>query len=200
MITQIVANNTNVVQPIEQTLALIKPSGMQFREDILQKISQANFKIIDMKICKLNPGQVSEIFKLEWHSKNYPKLADSLTIGPLQAMCLAKPNAIKAFLTLFGLEKSGELKKIWPCNLRACFGSIENDITNGLHGSGNCGSARWEIQYFFPDSKPPCAPGDVHLLILNILSSHRCTNNDLSRCPKKLFKFEHLSNPIQWIG
>lgn len=140
------------MQSFEQTLAIIKSSGMQYREEILQKLFKANFKIIDTKICTLSPGQVSELFKLDWSNSNYPTLAKHMTSGPIQAMCLAKPNAVKSFLSLFGLEKGGE-KKIWPCNLRVCFGSIENDISNGLHGSENSDCARWEIQFFFPESK-----------------------------------------------
>lgn len=140
------------MQSTEQTLAIIKPSGMQYREEILQKIFKANFKIIDTKICKLSPGHVSELYKFDWSNDSYPRLVKEMTSGPIQAMCLSKPNAIKSFLALFGLEKDGE-RKIWPCNLRSCFGSIENDITNGLHGSENSDSARWEIQFFFPESK-----------------------------------------------
>lgn len=146
------SESSNFIHPIEQTLAIIKPCGMQYREEILQKLFKANFKIIDTKICRLSSGQVSELFKTDWTNNNYPRAAELLTAGPIQAMCLAKPNAIKSFLSLFGLEKDGD-KKIWPCNIRSCFGSIENDITNGLHGSENSESARWEIQFFFPDSK-----------------------------------------------
>lgn len=145
------SDSSNTMQPFEQTLAIIKPSGIQYREEILQKILKANFKIIDTKICKLSPGQVAELFKLDWTSNNYPKLVEQMTSGPIQAMCLAKQNAVKSFLSMFGLEIGGE-KKIWPCNLRACFGSIENDISNGLHGSENGDCARWEIQFFFPES------------------------------------------------
>lgn len=140
------------MQSIEQTLAIIKPGGMQYREEILQKLFKANFKIIDTKICKLSSGQVSELLKLDWTNANYPKVVEDMTAGPIQAMCLAKPNAIKSFLALFGLENGGE-RKIWPCNLRSCFSSIENDISNGLHGSESCDAARWEIQFFFPESK-----------------------------------------------
>lgn len=143
------------MQSIEQTLAIIKPSGMQYREEILQKLFKANFTIIDTKICTLSPGQVSELYKLDWTNVNYPKISEHMTSGPIQAMCLAKPNAINSFLALFGLEQGGE-RKIWPCNLRSCFGSIENDISNGLHGSESSDSARWEIQYFFPNSKFNC--------------------------------------------
>lgn len=140
------------MQSIEQTLAIIKPSGMQYREEILQKLFKANFKIIDTKICKLSAGQVSELFKIDWSSDGYAELAKEMTSGPIQAMCLAKPNAIKSLLALFGLERGGE-RKIWPCNMKSCFGSIENDISNGLHGSETADCARWEIQFFFPDSK-----------------------------------------------
>ncbi|XP_037052425.1 nucleoside diphosphate kinase homolog 5-like [Bradysia coprophila] len=138
------------MQSIEQTLAIIKPSGMQYREEILQKLFKAHFKIIDTKICKLSAGQVCELFKIDWSNDCYAKLAEEMTSGPIQAMCLAKPNAIKSFLALFGLEKGGE-RKIWPCNVKSCFGSIENDISNGLHGSESSDCARWEIQFFFPD-------------------------------------------------
>ncbi|KAJ6636755.1 Nucleoside diphosphate kinase like 5 [Pseudolycoriella hygida] len=138
------------MQCFEQTLAIIKPNGMQYREEILQKLYLANFKIIETKICKLSPGQVSELFKLDWTNIKYPKITNEMIAGPIQAMCLAKPHAIKSFLALFGLESVGD-RNIWPCNFRKCFESIENDISNGLHGSENRDSARWEIQFFFPN-------------------------------------------------
>lgn len=160
------------MQPIEQTLAIIKPSGMQYREEILQKIYKAEFQIIGTKICQLSAGQVSELFKLDWSNISYPKVAEEMTSGPIQAMCLAKPNAIKSFLALFGLEMGGE-RKIWPCNLRSCFSSIENDISNGLHGSESGDSARWEIQFFFPDGKSHRYPRTDSLFIYFIqLSLH----------------------------
>ncbi len=73
------------MQSVEQTLVIIKPSGMQYREEILQKIYKANFKIIDTKICKLSAGQVSELLKIDWTNVEYPKVAEDMTSGPVQA-------------------------------------------------------------------------------------------------------------------
>lgn len=143
-------NFTDPRAPIQQTLALIRPEAMCNREAITQRICDAGFKVLDSTIVKLSPEQAANLYADQIIQPAFPLKIVSLCSGPVQAMCLAKPEAIKEFRALLGAETASESRSTWPGSLRSYFGSC--GIRNGILGSVDLQSARREIQFFFPNS------------------------------------------------
>lgn len=147
-------NYSDPREPIQQTLAMIKPEFMCYREEILQRITDAGFKIIESKIVKLSPEQASDLFNDQEMELDFAIRMMALADGPIQVLCLAKPKAIDELLALIGSETSKEAKRDWPGSLRAQFaGHNYVGRTIGMHGSADAKHARYEIEYFFPNGK-----------------------------------------------
>lgn len=143
-------NYTDPREPIQQTLALIRPEAMCNREAITMRIRDAGFKILDSIIVKLTPEQAANLYADQMIEPSFPIKIVSLCSGPVKAMCLAKPEAIKEFRALLGAETTAESLTTWPGSLRSYFGSC--GIRNGILGSVDLQSARKEIEFFFPNS------------------------------------------------
>lgn len=144
-------NYTDPRAPIQQTLALIRPEAMCFREAITARIREAGFQILDSTIVKLTPEQAANLFADQIVQAGFPLKITSLCSGPVMALCLAKPEAVKEFQALMGAQTAKESRILWPGSLRAYFGSC--GIQNGILGSVDEQHARLEIQFFFPHSK-----------------------------------------------
>lgn len=137
--------------PSQQTLALIRPEAMCNRDAITLRIRDAGFKILDTVVVKLSPEQATNLYADQITQRAFPMKIVSLCSGPVQAMCLAKPEAVKEFLALLGAETTEESERVWPGSLRSYFGSC--GIQNGILGSLDAQRARREIEFFFPNSK-----------------------------------------------
>lgn len=144
-------NYTDPRAPIQQTLALIRPEAMCHREAIATRIYEAGFKILDTTIVKLTPEQAANLYADQVTQPAFPLKIVSLCSGPVQALCLAKPEAVREFLALLGSETAVKSRSAWPGSLRSYFGSC--GIQNGILGSLDAQHARTEIAFFFPHSK-----------------------------------------------
>lgn len=143
-------NYQHPLHPIQKTLALIRPEAMGCREAIIRRILDAGFKILDTTIVKLTPEQASELYgNLDDDESDFPLKVASLCKGPIQAMCLAKPEAIAEFRALLGADTAAESRHRWPGSLRAMF--AERGVFNGILGSRDVARARIELRFFFPN-------------------------------------------------
>lgn len=130
-------------EPIEKTLALIRPEAMCYREAIVKRLLAAGFKILCTTIVKLTIEQASELYGKS--DGDYPLMIGSLCAEPVQAMCLAKPQAIAELQALMGCFGSR-----WPGSLRAKFADGAGVQGAAILGSRDAEHARSEIQFFFP--------------------------------------------------
>jgi len=69
------------------------------------------------------------------------------------AMCLSKLAAIKEWKALMGPEAHNLASFYWPGCLRAEFADPHDEFKNAVHGSDNADLARYELKFFFPNSK-----------------------------------------------
>lgn len=134
-------------EPIEKTLALIRPEAMCYRHAIVQRLLAAGFKILCTAIVKLSIEQASELYGAADAEQptNYPVMIGSLCAEPVQAMCLAKPQAIAELQALMGCFGSR-----WPGSLRAKFADGADVQYAVILGSRDEEHARSEIRFFFP--------------------------------------------------
>lgn len=147
-------NYSDPREPLQKTFAMIKPEFMCYREEILQCLYNAGFKIVETKIVKLTPEQASDIFADQYMEPDYALRMMGMADGPVQVLCLSKPQAIKEFLALVGPDTvmSKEAKRKWPGCLRAQFADANMMGRKlGIHGSVDAVHARKEIEYFFPN-------------------------------------------------
>lgn len=138
--------------PIERTLAIIKPDGMPNREKIVHRIETAGFKILQTRIVKLTAEQASEFYKSKYGLPEYPLIVIALTLGPIQAMCIAKQDAVNSWNVLMGPDNYSEAKRNSPWSIRAEFSDPNEKLNNAVHGSENLELAKYEIYFFFPNS------------------------------------------------
>lgn len=138
---------------VERTLVLIKPDGMQFRDAIIRRIKNAGFVVLQTRTIKLTAEQASEFYRNRSDEPNFSLLVMSLTEGPVQALCVAKTNAIEYMKIMVGPENYDDAKILSPNSLRAIFADNIDELKNAVHVSDNTEDARYEIHYFFPNSK-----------------------------------------------
>lgn len=146
-------NYSDPNEPIEYTLALIKPDGMSQCDEIVTKILNAGFKIIQSKTLTITPEQAEQFYAHRCGEQHFPLLILCLSRGPARVMCLAKPKAIAEFNALIGLPTASQSIQNWPGSLRSYYAcDVPNLEFNAIHGSANNDMARQEIRFFFPNS------------------------------------------------
>ncbi|XP_062540408.1 nucleoside diphosphate kinase homolog 5-like [Armigeres subalbatus] len=140
---------------LEFSLAVIKPDGMQHKDEIIRRITDAGFVIVQSRSVRLSAEQASEFYRSKESQPNYHAWIVALSNGPVHAMCVSKSNAVTDLLILIGPEKYQDAIKIAPLSLRAMFANSQYEMHNAIHGSENRSSAHTEIKFFFPTLLEP---------------------------------------------
>lgn len=133
---------------MEQTLAIIKPDGMKYKE-VIKNILMSN----DLMIEKSKTTTLEEEILMEHYSHLvdkpfYPELRDFMMSGEVEILILSGENAVEKLRTLMGPTDSTKAPKN---TIRGMFGT---DITiNTIHGSDSIENAQIEINRFFKKEK-----------------------------------------------
>ena len=132
---------------MERTLAIIKPDAVERRlmGSILQRIEQAGFQIRAMRLLRLTPAEAGGFYAVHHERPFFKSLTDFMSSGPIVALVLEAPDAIREWRALMGATdpakaEAGTLRKEFAS-------SIERNVT---HGSDAAETAAFEIGYFFP--------------------------------------------------
>jgi nucleoside-diphosphate kinase len=133
-------------RPTEETLALIKPDGMQNRDEIIQMLQESGFEIKDDIETTLSTQLVATWYSDKLEKPYYPDLERYMTSGPVQILRLSRRKGIKKLRQLVGpTDASG--KKKYKNTIRGKFGK---DIQqNAIHASDSKKSAKKEIGLFW---------------------------------------------------
>ena len=132
---------------MERTFAIIKPDATARRHTgkILQRIEEAGFQIRAMKTLSLSQSEAAGFYAVHRERPFFASLTEFMSSGPIVALVLEAPDAVKKWRTLMGATDPG---KADAGTLRKQFGtSIE---TNATHGSDAPATAAFELAYFFP--------------------------------------------------
>lgn len=131
---------------IEKTLAIIKPDAVAKKVygTIIQKIIDAGFTILGMKLLKISPEQAGIFYEIHKERPFYKDLVDYMSSGYILPIALEKDNAIEDFRKLIGntdplLADEGTIRKL--------FG--ESKAINAIHGSDSIENGLKEINFFF---------------------------------------------------
>uniref|UniRef100_H3A143 Nucleoside diphosphate kinase-like domain-containing protein n=1 Tax=Latimeria chalumnae TaxID=7897 RepID=H3A143_LATCH len=134
--------------PIQHTLAVIKPDVfLEHKEDILSKVKEAGFTILQTKTIELSQDIAEEFYTEQKEKLFYDHLVNSMAEGSAMMMILRKENAIEDWRNLMGPSNPEVAKQIAPNSIRAQFG--KNILQNAVHGSSNEKRAMIEIRYLF---------------------------------------------------
>ncbi|KAI8921365.1 nucleoside diphosphate kinase [Powellomyces hirtus] len=141
----------------ERTCALIKPDAFAkgHKDEIVQKIKAAGFKIVAEKEVELKREQALEFYKEHNGQGFFEELVNWMSTPdlPIYAMVLERDTAITAWRELAGPTNSNKAREIAPNSIRALFGT--DGSKNAVHGSDSPQSAEREIKIIFGDSVSP---------------------------------------------
>jgi len=139
--------------PVERTLAMIKPGAAdKHTRDIMRDVRAHGFTVLAQRRVHLSRAQ-AEAFYAEHEGRSFfDRLVTFMSSGPLVAMVLAKPAAIKCWRALLGPTNTATARKQAPTTIRARFGV--DGTNNACHGSDSTASADRETRFFFPDFQP----------------------------------------------
>ncbi len=131
-----------------RTLTIIKPDAVANGNagNILQKISDAGFKIIAMKYTQLTSTQAGKFYAVHSARPFYGELVQFMTSGPVIPAILEKENAVEDFRKLIGATNPanadhGTIRKMYA----------ESVERNAVHGSDSDENAQIEGSFFFSE-------------------------------------------------
>ena len=132
------------------TFKMIKPDAVKkgYIGGILNKINQAGFKILSMKLTFLSPDEAKEFYSIHCERPFFNDLISYMTSGPIVAAILEKNNAVEEFRKLIGSTNpeeaaEGTIRKIYAESISA----------NAIHGSDSDENAIIESNFHFDENE-----------------------------------------------
>lgn len=131
---------------VEQSLIMIKPDGVRRRliGEVIRRIEAKGYDIRDMKMFTIDEGLAKEHYDEHVDKPFFGELISFISSGPVVAMIVEGPDAIKGMDQLVGATDP----------LDAAPGSIRGDLAsvlteNIVHRSDSQSSAEREVKLFF---------------------------------------------------
>lgn len=133
----------------ERTLCIIKPDAVKknVQGNIIQKISDAGFKILGMKMVSLSDAAAGKFYEVHKERPFYGELVSFMTSGPVIPIALEKTNAVKDYRTLIGATDPAEAA---DGTIRKLFADSKSE--NAVHGSDSVENGKIEVAFFFAES------------------------------------------------
>ena len=132
---------------MERTLILLKPDCVQRRliGRIISRFEHKGLNIIAMKMIRVTQELARKHYAEHVHKVWYPSLEEFITSGPIVAMVVEGPEAIRVVRDMVGATNA----------LTAAAGTIRGDFgcsrqMNLVHASDGPESAARELSIFFP--------------------------------------------------
>jgi len=136
---------------IERTLILVKPDGFKRKlvGEIIARFENKGLNIVGLKAMKMARAVAEKHYGEHAAKPFFGELVDFITSGPLIAMAVEGPDAVKLARNLMGATKAVEAL---PGTIRGDFATTTGE--NLVHGSDSTESAARELALFF-------APGEL---------------------------------------
>lgn len=132
----------------ERTLVLVKPDGVArgLIGEVVSRIERKGYRIAAMEMRTIDTS-VAETHYAEHDGKPFfGELVEFITSGPLVAMLVEGPDAVRGVRNLMGVTNPIEAA---PGSLRGDFCTLVGE--NLVHGSDSAESAAREAALFFPN-------------------------------------------------
>lgn len=135
---------------MERTLCIIKPDAVKKNVQgyIIQKILDAGFKILGLKMLRLSVDQAKAFYAVHKEKSFYKDLVEFMTSGPVITIALQKENAIADYRKLIGATDpakadEGTVRKLYASNVQE----------NAVHGSDSVENGKIEVAFFFSEAE-----------------------------------------------
>lgn len=131
---------------IQRTFSIIKPDAVAAGHagEILAMLEKAGFKILALRMARLNQKQAEGFYDVHRARPFFPSLVRFMTEGPIIVMALERDDAIAKLREVMGATDPA---KAAEGTVRKRFAqSIER---NCIHGSDAPETAAVELRYFF---------------------------------------------------
>ncbi len=129
-----------------KTFTIIKPDafGSGYSGQIIEKIEKAGFKLINMRLVRLDQDSAGKFYSIHKDKPFFSRLCDYMCSGPIIVIELEKNNAVEDFRKLIGATnpenaEEGTIRKLYATSIEA----------NAIHGSDSDENAQIEIDFFF---------------------------------------------------
>ncbi|MFQ5677649.1 MAG: nucleoside-diphosphate kinase, partial [bacterium] len=95
---------------MERTLAILKPDcvGRKLSGKVLDRIENAGFKVLAMKMVRLNKATAGEFYAVHRERAFYADLVEFMSSGNCVPIALEKENAVSDFRKLIGATDPAE--------------------------------------------------------------------------------------------
>ena len=128
------------------TFTMIKPDAVENGHigAILDKINQAGFKIVAMKMTQLSKRDAEKFYAIHKERPFFGELVAFMTRGPIVAAILQKENAVEDFRSFIGATNPAEAA---PGTIRNLYAKSIGE--NAIHGSDSDENALIEASFHF---------------------------------------------------
>ena len=135
---------------MQRTLCIIKPDAVKknIQGNIIQKISDAGFKILGMKMIKLTETMGQKFYEVHNERPFYGELVSFMISGPVVVIALEKENAVADYRTLIGATDPAEAAE---GTIRKMFADSKSE--NAVHGSDSEENGKIEVSFFFAETE-----------------------------------------------
>lgn len=129
-----------------RTFTMIKPDATENGHTgaILQKINEAGFRIVAMKMTYLSAAKAGEFYEVHKERPFYGELVEFMSRAPITAAILEKENAVEEFRKLIGATNPAQADE---GTIRKLFATSIGE--NAVHGSDSDENAKIEGDFFF---------------------------------------------------
>ena len=135
------------------TFTIIKPVAVKknYTGSILQKIGEAGFRIVAMKMEHMTKKQAEGFYAVHQGKEFFDDLTDFMSSGPVVVAILEKENAVADYRKLIGATdpkdaEEGTIRKLYA----------ESKSHNAVHGSDSDENAQIESDFFFSKTERFC--------------------------------------------
>lgn len=106
---------------LEGTLALIKPDAVHKYREILNRIEDEGFLIVEIKSFNMSRAMARKFYQRAQHRKDSPpdfyrELLDYMTSGNIIAMCLARKDGVQKWTEVMGPKKVSAMRVLMSDN------------------------------------------------------------------------------------
>ena len=131
----------------ERTLILVKPDGVRRRliGEVIARIERKGFEITRLELRRIDRQTAEQHYAEHVERPFFGELVEFITGGPLVAMVVEGPDAVRSMRALMGATNPVEAT---PGSIRGDFATVIGE--NIVHGSDSPESAQREIGIFFP--------------------------------------------------
>jgi len=131
-----------------RTFTMIKPDAVEDGHigGILNKITEAGFRIVAMKLTQLTVSDAQKFYEIHKERPFFGELVEFMTRGPIVAAIIEKENAVEDFRKLIGATNPAEAEE---GTIRKKY--AKNVGENAVHGSDSNENAIIEARFHFSE-------------------------------------------------